>query len=58
MNWHKITNEEDVEKLQDIYEDDALFFDVYNDNGEEFTLADMRYNMDWNNFDEITIQHI
>ena len=58
MLHEKIRCEKDVERLQERYEDDALFFVIGGDESEEFTLADLRYNADWNSIDELTIQHI
>ena len=56
MEHHKITNENDLIKLQESYETDAIFEIL--ETGEEITLSDFRYNADWNDFEQVTIQHI
>ena len=56
MKHHKIKTEKDVIELQKWYEQDAIFECL--ETHEEFTLEDLRYNADWNDFEEITIQHI
>ena len=43
-------------KLQESYETDAIFEIL--ETGEEITLSDFRYNADWNDFEQVTIQHI
>lgn len=56
MQHHKIANENDIIKLQKIYEDDSIFEIL--ETGEEITLPNFRHSADWNDFEPVTIQHI
>ena len=53
MQHHTIKSIEDIKKLQEFYEDDAIFEIL--ETGEEITLSDLAYVYD---DQEITIQHI
>lgn len=56
MEHHKITCEQDLIELQEIYEDDSIFEIL--ETSEETTLPDFRYTVYWNDFEPVTIQHI
>jgi hypothetical protein len=53
---HRITNQDDIKKLQAVYRDDVIFEII--ETGEETGLADFLYNADWNDFEAVTIEVI